>query len=192
MVLGPARSFKVLTPLLLRLIMANRAPRKRKDYPVWIAGGLFAVLAAAFFYWGVPLIVSGTGAQAHLRARAARLRGAPPGKAAAEVARIVKGFLDLSKEANQVEVRIDEAGADRIALTLIVPWSMSAPKVHRRRSGAAARLTVALLKSAGAEQVGVSVNVRRKCTSPGASDPAGRTLYRPRSGVFEWRGAGGL
>jgi len=168
------------------------AKRKRKDYPVWIFGGLITALAAAFFYWGVPLILSGAGAQAHLRAQAARLRGAPPGEAAAGVARIVKGFLDLSKDVNQIEVRIDEAGADRVALTLIVPWSMSASKVHRRRSGAAARLTAALLKSAGAGQVGVSVNVRRKRTNPGTSDPAGRTLYLPRSGKFEWHGAGGL
>ncbi len=172
--------------------MAKRAPRKRKDYPVWIFGGLFAALAAAFFYWAMPLILSGTGAQAHLRARAARLRGAAPGEAAAGVARMVKGFLDLSKDVNQIEVRIDEAGADRVVFTLIVPWSMSAPKVHRRRSGAAARLTAALLKSAGVDQVGVSVHVRRKRKNPGASDPAGRMVYRPRSGEFEWRGAGDL
>jgi len=168
------------------------AKRKRKDYPVWIFGGLLVALTVGFFYWGAPLILRGTGAQAHLRARAARLRDAPPGEAAAEVARMVKVFLDLSKDVNQIEVRIDEAGADRVAITLIVPWSMSASRVHRRRSGAAARLIAALLKSAGAGRVGVSVNVRRKRMNPGASDPAGWILYRPRSGEFEWRGAGDL
>jgi hypothetical protein len=153
----------------------------------WIFAAIFVVLTAFFLFWAQPLFLGGGGAQSQLRARAARLRAAPPGAAAAEVGRLVKSFLDASKHASRVEVTVEEASPGRLAFTLTVPWAVSSGKIHRRRGETTARLAASLLKSAGVAQTGVEVRVRRMRKSAGGSEPAGRAAYYPVSEKVTWR-----
>ena len=166
----------------------SKAPWTRlgRSAPLWIFAVVFLAIFAVFLFWAEPLFLGRAGVKAHLMKRAARLGPAPPGEAAVAISRMVKSFLDASKHASQVEVRIDEASSGRIAYTLILPWSEKSVKLHRRRGGTTARLTAALLKNAGADRVVVVVNVRRKKINSGESEPAGRARIEPEAGKFEW------
>ncbi len=165
-------------------------PRLRRDVPLWIFAAVFVAAFAIFLFWSEPLFLGRIGAKARLQERAARLRAAPPAEAAASISRMAKDFLDASKHVSEIEVSIDEASSRRIAYTLVVPWSEKSAKLHYRRGITTARLTAALLKSAGAGRVAVVVNVRRKRMSSGESDPAGRASYDPVAGKFGWRPPG--
>ncbi len=163
----------------------------RNNYIFWIFAAIFLAATSLFLFWAQPLFLGGGSAQSQLRARAARLRTAPPGAAAAEIGRLIKSFLDASKHSSRVEVSVDEASAARLAFTLIVPWSVSSEKLHRRRGETTARLTASLLKSASAAQTGVEVRIRRKRKLTDESDPAGRAVYDPASEKVTWRGPDG-
>ena len=166
----------------------NETPqsRLRKDVPLWIFAVVFMALFAFFLFWAEPLFLGKSGVKAHLMERAVRLRSAPPEKSASAISQMVKSFLDASKHASEIEVRVDEASSSRIAYTLLLPWSEKSEKIHRRRGGTTARLTAALLKSAGANTVAVVVTVRRKKGSSGGSEPAGQARVDPKSGKSEW------
>ena len=171
----------------------SKAPRTPlgRSAPLWIFAVVFLAVFAVFLFWAEPLFLGRVGIKANLMEHAARLRPAPPGEAAVAISRMVKSFLDASKHTSEVEVRIDEASSGRIAYTLILPWSEKSVKIHQRRGGTTARLTAALLKSAGAGQVVVAVNVRRKKINSGKSEPAGQARIDPGAGKFEWTPAEG-
>ncbi len=162
----------------------------RKNLVFWIFAAAFVAAASSFLFWAEPLFLAGRGAQAQLQARAARLRAGPAEKIVPEVGRLVMEFLDASKHASRVEVKIDEAGEGRLAFTLTVPWSVSSGKLHRRRGETTARLAASLLRRAGMNQTGVAVRVRRKRADAGGSEPAGRAFYEPGLGRVSWRGPG--
>ena len=163
---------------------------RRKDLLLWIFAAAFLGLFTIFLFRGESLFLSGTGVQARLRARAARLREEPAEKAARAIGLEIKAFLDASKHASQVVVRIDEAGAERIVFTLTVPWTVGSAKLHRLRGETTARLAASLLKSAGAARVAVVVKLRRRRIRGGESDLVGQAVYAPGPGKVDWRAGG--
>ncbi len=167
----------------------SKAPRTRLggNAPFWIFSVVILAAFVVFLFWAEPIFLNRLGVKAHLMERAARLRAAPPGEVSAAISRMVKSFLDASKRVSEVEVRIDEASSGRIAYTLILPWSEKSAKLHKRRGRTTARLTAALLKSAGASRVVVVVNVRRKKIKSEGSMPAGRARIDPEAGKLEWK-----
>ncbi|MEE9275083.1 MAG: hypothetical protein V3V62_07230 [bacterium] len=162
----------------------------RNDILLWVIGGAITVLAAVLLWGADALFFEESGVKANLLARAERLRGRGEAEAAAEVGRMLKKFLDASKHASETEVKIDEAGARRLAFTLTVPWSQRSGKKLELRGGTTARLAAEMLERAGAGGAAVRVEIRRRRREKDSgSEPIGRTTHAPGSGRFEWRPA---
>jgi len=159
---------------------------RRKNFAFWIIAVHILGAVTIILFWGEKLFLSETGAQAYLQNRIAKLRGGPVEKSVGLIGREIKRFLDASRHLNQVEVRIDEAGTNRIVFTLTVPWAEKSSKLHQRRGKTTARLVASLLKSAGAERTAVIVKIRRKRILDGGIDPVGRTVYVAESGKVHW------
>lgn len=175
-------------PRLPRIAGVKKSPprRHRKDIGLWIFAGFFLALIVMFLFWAEPLFLGQTGVKAQLENRAARLRGLPAEEVAASIAKMAKSFLDASKHASQMEVRVDETSSARIVYTLVLPWVSASEKIHRRRGGTTVRLTADLLKTAGAGGVGVVVNVRKKKKDSQADQPLGRAVFDPLADGWKW------
>ena len=169
--------------------MAGVPPARKKMF-FWLLAAVFAALVSIFLFWAEPLFLAEKGAQAQLQARAARLRGGPPDTAVSGVGRLVKDFLDASKHASRMEVKIEEASASRLWIILTLPRSALSEKLLRRRGKTTARLAASLLKSAGAAGVGVVVRMRRRKAAAGQSEPAGVASREPGSEAVIWRARG--
>ncbi len=169
--------------------MAGASPVRKKIF-FWLFAAIFVALVSVFLFWAEPLFLKEKGAQAQLQARAVRLRGGPPGAAVSGVGRLVKNFLDASKHASRMEVKIEEASASRLGITLSLPRSALSEKLLRRRGKTTVRLAASLLKSAGVAGVGVVVRLRRRGADASQSEPAGVASREAGSGAVVWRARG--
>jgi hypothetical protein len=165
-------------------------PGRRRRLLFWLGFLLIVGLPAGALFLAKPLFLERAGAEAELLRRAAALRGAPPERAAVEVGRMVKAYLDAFRHVSRAEVEVRAASAERLAFTVFLPWSEVGAKQRRQRAEAMGRLAAGMLRSAGAEGVAVEVEVRRwRKDSAVRSDPAGRYLQGPGAGRGEWREA---
>lgn len=166
----------------------SRGPRKRRDLLFWVAAILFTGLAAFFLFYAQPLFFQRVGVKAELLEEAGRLSGGTAGEAARGVGRILKAYLDTAKPSHRAETAIGEASAGRLVLRITLPWSDSSPRRHRDRGRTTARLAAEMLARAGAGDVSVVVELRRRRASGGKeAEPAGRYTYDPAARKYEWR-----
>ena len=165
--------------------MSVVSPAPKKIF-FWLFAGVFVALVSVFLFWAEPLFLKQKGAQAQLRARAASLRGGPPSAVVSDVGRMLKDFLDASKHASRVEVKVEEATASRLGITLSLPRSARSEKILRRRGKTTVRLAASLLESAGIAGVSIVVRIRRRKTAAGQSEPAGAASRESGSGAVIW------
>ncbi|OGL58861.1 MAG: hypothetical protein A3I72_06765 [Candidatus Tectomicrobia bacterium RIFCSPLOWO2_02_FULL_70_19] len=162
----------------------------RRQLLFWLVFFLIVCVPVGALFLAKPLFLDRAGVEAGLLRRAAALRGMPPERAAGEVGRMAKAYLDATRHVSRAEVEVRAASAGRLAFTVFLPWSEVSGKQRRLRAEALGRLAGGMLRGAGAEGVAVEVEVRRwRKDSDRESDPAGRYLHDPRTGAGEWREA---
>ncbi|MEK6712190.1 MAG: hypothetical protein AABZ64_16605 [Nitrospinota bacterium] len=166
------------------------SPGVRRQALFWACFLLAAAIPAGALFLAKSLYLDRAGVEADLLRRAAALRGGPPERAAVEVGRVLKAYLDATRHVSRAEVEIAEASAARLALRVSLPWSEVSAKKRRQRAEAMGRLAAAMLERAGAGEAEVEVEVRRFRKDAGReSDPAGRYARGPRGKGEEWREA---
>ncbi len=171
--------------------MANtRGPRKRRDLRIW-AAALFFVGASAFLLFAAqPLFFQRTGVKAVLLKKAGGLKGGPRAEVVREVGRILKAYLDAAKPSHRAETAIGEASSERLVLRILLSPAETSPRKHRERGRTTARLAAGMLARAGAGDVSVVVELRRRRASGRReSEPLGHYAYDPAARKYAWQPA---
>ena len=146
--------------------------------------------SALLLFAAQPLFFQRTGAKAVLLKKAEGLKGGPRAEVVREVGRILKAYLDAAKPSHRAETAIGEASRERLILRIALPPAETSVKKHRERGRTTARLAAEMLARAGAGDVSVVVELRRRRASGRrASAPLGRYAYDPAARKYAWRPA---